>query len=146
MVDGAQGTGRHKPELRRDFRSNRASTVHTATTAAVQQHYKRISASNSCLCERHRPSMSARACSVHQEIHAVIITFFGPRTNNCKIRHTSPNLHLPQYTAVTPDDAPSPFPTCDTPENSRQPRCEEEMCTIRMFATYHTKLCSVGNV
>ena len=49
-LDAAQGAWRYKPTFTRDFKNNRAPTVHTTTKAAAQQQYNSTSASNCGLC------------------------------------------------------------------------------------------------
>ena len=64
----ARGAGRYKLSPPRDFKNNRAATVHAARTGAVQQQYNSTSSSKSGPCDSRCAFVFLWVCSAHQKI------------------------------------------------------------------------------
>ena len=64
----ARGAGRYKLSPPRDFKNNRAATVHAARTGAVQQRYNSTSSSKSGPCDSRCAFVFLWVCSAHQKI------------------------------------------------------------------------------
>ena len=153
-MDAAQGARRYKPTLPRDFKSNRAATVH----ATVQpQRSSRSTTAPALQTLAFRDSHGAlnfvfvRVCSVsqgdacnHDHLHSHV-HFLKSNTRRISSCHT-----VYQGSAVrevgTPDDAP-PFQLAIPPANPSQPHPEGEPCIVLQqrqhccCSTTHTCTC-----
>ena len=139
-MDAAQGSGRYKLTIPRDFKNKRAATaVRTATTtAAVQQHLRfklwLLVTATALLC--------SYVCAVFTRRYMQSRSQFHPQFLNS---NTSSNVILP-YSSIysstrstcvgTPDGNAPSFPTCDNPGNLSQPHLQREHLGIGTSMRY----------